>query len=116
MMPAAMITWIMMPNAVSIRPKRKHYIDSINSFTISSTKDVTLTLVQYPSKSGGGTASCNYRLISGGTQSTVVPITGNYTSTNTSIKWVGVPAGTYWVEITNIGIPDVDGNGYITTS
>ncbi|WP_145950344.1 hypothetical protein [Paenibacillus sp. Y412MC10] len=80
-------------------------------FTISSTQDVKLTLVQYPSKNGGGTADVRYSLEGSGRPA--IEVNHNYTSTNTTITWYSVPAGTYRIGIKNVGLPDVDGNGYV---
>ncbi|WP_183581264.1 hypothetical protein [Paenibacillus rhizosphaerae] len=84
-----------------------------DAFTISSTQDIKLTLVQYPVSGSGGTANVRYNLMRNGNIVATLSVNKNYTSTNTTLTFTNAPAGTYYFRIVNQGIPDVDGNGYV---
>lgn len=83
------------------------------SFTISSTQDILLTVVQYPVSGSGGTANIRYNLMRNNSIVTSLSINDNYTSTNKTLTFTNAPAGTYYFRIVNQGIPDVTGNGYV---
>lgn len=83
------------------------------SFTISSTQDILLTLVQYPVSGSGGTANIRYNLMRSGNIVATLSVNQNFTSTNKTLTFTNAPAGTYYFRIVNQGIPDVSGNGYV---
>lgn len=83
------------------------------SFTISSTQNILLTVVQYPVSGSGGTANVRYNLMRNDSIVAALSINQNYTSTNKTLTYTNAPAGTYYFRIVNQGIPDVTGNGYV---
>ncbi len=95
-----------------------NFITSTSSFTQTSTDTVSLTLVQYP-YGDRGKVKMFYYLVDASTGNKVtnsIAVSGNYTSSNTTIFWYNVPPGTYKVEILNgdsYDSADAAGNGYI---
>ncbi len=91
-----------------------HFINSKDSFSTTSKGTVYLTLTQSPMEGSSGTADIYYTLYDGSQPATnSVEVPGNYTSTNKTIYWSQVPAGTYKLVITNSpsGV-DSKGNGF----
>ncbi|ANE45868.1 hypothetical protein SY83_05610 [Paenibacillus swuensis] len=73
--------------------------------------DITVKLAQYPTTSGGGTVSIEYTLRA--SEKSSIPIAGNYSSATKTITFSGVQAGTYALEIKNIGVTTASGYGSI---
>ena len=80
-------------------------------FDLTSSGSVVLRVVQYPSSSGGATANVRYVLRA--SEKGSYEVSGNYTGTNATVIWNQVPAGTYAIEVVNIGKDAVTGNGYV---
>ncbi|MEY9096297.1 hypothetical protein [Paenibacillus sp. RC84] len=87
-------------------------IDTINAFTITSTKTVPLTLVQYTGFLG--TTDVGYALIDqyGRFVGQIQRVKGDYKGTNITIGFPDTPPGTYNIRIINYGSNGLDGNGY----
>lgn len=80
-------------------------------FHLTSSGSVVLRVVQYPSSSGGDTANVRYVLRA--SEKGSYEVSGNYTGTSATVIWNQVPAGTYAIEVVNIGTDAVTGNGYV---
>lgn len=82
-------------------------LDWFNHYTYGN---ITVKLAQYPSY-GGGTVSIEYTLRA--SEKNSIPIAGNYSSANKTITFDNVQAGTYALEIKNIGVTNASGYGSI---
>ncbi|WP_379145253.1 hypothetical protein [Paenibacillus sp. sgz500992] len=89
---------------------------SVNDFTTTawfnhySYGNVTVQLAQYPTY-GSGTASVEYTLRAAEKNS--IPLAGNYSSATKTITFDNVQAGTYALEIKNIGVTNASVYGSI---
>lgn len=72
--------------------------------------NITVKLAQYPTY-GSGTVAIEYTLRASEKDS--IPIAGNYSSATKTITFSGVQAGTYALEIKNIGVTTASGYGSI---
>ncbi|MFB8376931.1 hypothetical protein [Paenibacillus taichungensis] len=72
--------------------------------------DITIKLAQYPTN-GSGTVSIMYTLRASEKDS--IALAGNYSSATKTITFSGVQAGTYALQITNIGTTTASGYGSI---
>lgn len=72
--------------------------------------DITIKLAQYPTN-GSGTVSIEYTLRA--SEKNSIPIAGNYSSATKTITFSNVQAGTYALQIKNIGTTTASGYGSI---
>ncbi|MBP2113992.1 hypothetical protein [Paenibacillus silagei] len=83
---------------------------TLDWFNHYSYGNITVKLAQYPSY-GDGTVSIQYILRA--SEKNSVSIAGNYNSATRTLTWENVQAGTYALEIKNIGVINASGYGSI---
>ncbi|KEO81420.1 hypothetical protein [Tumebacillus flagellatus] len=98
------------------------YIDTIATYTLSTSQQVVVKAVQYPTGViyAGRVATADYQLVAQGTGVTTnrYTVNGNYDSSAVTFSFYNVYPGTYKLRIfnTNTNIDtrcDISGNGYV---
>jgi hypothetical protein len=94
------------------------YVDTIEDYQVSTTENVGVVLVQYPS-SGGSSSSLRvgYQLVAddgSGKVTNTLEVDGTWSSQSKSITFINVQPGRYILRIKNWSSSlSIDGNGYV---